>query len=80
MKKTCAFCGRRTNYFDWRLGVYICVQCKAIYDSIVYPQPLWPKFPLECPIYDSSTVYPKWYFRETFDTPEQMNFMVQKEE
>jgi len=30
----CCFCGAATNYYDWSLSCYICVRCKAIYDSI----------------------------------------------
>jgi len=35
LKETkCCFCGTPTHYYDWYLANYICVRCKAIYDSI----------------------------------------------
>ena len=60
----CAFCAQPTNYFDWRLGVYICVRCKAIYDSIANANPTPPQEPLQLPVYSDSAVNPKYYFWE----------------
>jgi len=70
----CVFCGYPTNYFDWRLGVYICVRCKAIYDSIVNSKPTPPKKPLKLPVYDDSTASPKYYFKEASDATYEIYF------